>query len=212
MNQSETVSSLVQVIIAGNRKAAPELAKKLLQSGMDAYEIVTAACSPAMERVGELYQEEEYFVPEILMSAKAFEAVMEILKPLLLEAQGQYSGTVILGVCEGDIHTIGKNLVATMLEAAGFKVIDLGKDVPVDRFIDSAVEYDADIIGASALMTTSMIAMEDIVDRAKTKGIRSKIMVGGGPVTQSYADSIGADGYGKDAKEAVDVAKRLMEG
>jgi corrinoid protein of di/trimethylamine methyltransferase len=212
MNQSETVSSLVQVIIAGNRKAAPELAEKLLQSGMDAYEIVTDVCSPAMERVGELYQEEEYFVPEILMSAKAFEAVMQILKPLLLEAQGQNSGTIVIGVCEGDIHTIGKNLVSTMLEAAGFKVIDLGKDVPVDRFIDSAVEYDADIIGASALMTTSMIAMEDIVERVKANGIRSKIMVGGGPVTQSYADSIGADGYGKDAKEAVDVAKRLMEG
>ncbi|MFX1266061.1 MAG: cobalamin-dependent protein, partial [Promethearchaeota archaeon] len=128
------------------------------------------------------------------------------------EAKGKASGTVVLGVCEGDIHTIGKNLVATMLEAAGFNVVDLGSDVAAERFADAAVEHGADIIGASALMTTSMIGMKDIIEVVRSRELAVKVMIGGAPVNREYAESIGADGYGEDAKEAVDVALRLMEG
>ena len=122
----------------------------------------------------------------------------------------QAEGTIILGVAEGDIHTIGKNLVATMLDAAGFKIIDLGADVPPKNFVEAARENDADIIGVSALMTTSMIGMKDIVELVRAEGIKAKVMIGGGPVTEEYAKKIGADGYGKDAKDAVDQAIRLM--
>jgi len=145
------------------------------------------------------------------MSAKAFEAVMEILKPHLQTGEQRATGTIVIGVCEGDIHSIGKNIVSTMLQAAGFKIIDLGKDVPVNSFIEAAKENDADIIAISALMTNSMLGMKDVIDAAKSNGISAKIIVGGGPVSAEYAKQIGADGFGDDAKEAVDVALKLME-
>ena len=211
MSDKEKVSKLKTEIVKGKRKSVPDLAKELLESGMEAYDIIIQICAPAMSEVGILYQQGEYFVPEILMSAKAFEAAMEVLRPYLKEMDKKAGGTVVLGVCEGDIHTIGKNLVATMLEAAGFNIIDLGKDVPAVEFIKAAKDNDADLIGVSALMTTSMLGMKDVVDLAKKEGIRAKIMVGGGPVSEDYAQKIGADGYGQDAKEAVDLAIRLME-
>ena len=211
LSNEERISRLKTEIIKGKRKSVPDLVNNLLESGMEAYDIIIQICAPAMSQVGILYQEGEYFVPEILMSAKAFEAAMEVLRPYLEKMEKKAGGTVIIGVCEGDIHTIGKNLVATMLEAAGFNIVDLGKDVPASEFVKAARENDADIIGVSALMTTSMIGMKDVVDLAKAEGIKAKIMVGGGPVTEDYALKIGADGYGQDAKDAVDLAIRLME-
>ena len=211
MSDKEKVALLKAEIVKGKRNSVPDFVRDLLESGMEAYDIIIQICAPAMSEVGILYQEGEYFVPEILMSAKAFEAAMEVLRPYLEEMEKRVGGTVVIGVCEGDIHTIGKNLVATMLEAAGFNIIDLGKDVPAAEFVKSAKDNDADIIGVSALMTTSMIGMKDVVDIAKKEGIRAKIMVGGGPVSEDYAKKIGADGYGQDAKEAVDLAIRLME-
>jgi 5-methyltetrahydrofolate--homocysteine methyltransferase len=211
LSDKEKVSRLKTEIVKGKRKSVPDMVKDLLESGMEAYDIIIQICAPAMSEVGILYQEGEYFVPEILMSAKAFEAAMEVLRPSLEKMDKKAGGTVVLGVCEGDIHTIGKNLVATMLEAAGFNIIDLGKDVPAVEFVKVAKENDADLIGVSALMTTSMIGMKDVVEIARKEGIRAKIMVGGGPVSEEYAKKIGADGYGQDAKEAVDLAIRLME-
>jgi corrinoid protein of di/trimethylamine methyltransferase len=211
VSNEEKRSKLKNEIISGKRKAVPELVNDLLKSGMEAYDIIIQICAPAMSEVGILYQEGEYFVPEILMSAKAFEAAMEVLRPYLEKMERKTGGTVVIGVCEGDIHTIGKNLVATMLEAAGFNIIDLGADVPAKEFVKVAKDNDADIIGVSALMTTSMIGMKDVVDFAKEEGIRAKVMIGGGPVTEDYAKKIGADGYGQDAKEAVDIAIHLME-
>ncbi len=211
MSHDEKVSHLKTQIIRGRKESVPDIVNSLLKTGMEAYDIIIEICAPAMSQVGILYQEGEYFVPEILMSAKAFEAAMEVLRPFLKDTEKKAAGTVVLGVCEGDIHTIGKNLVATMLEAAGFNIIDLGKDVPAKDFVRVAKENNADLIGVSALMTTSMIGMKDVVDLSKEEGIRAKIMVGGGPVTEEYARKIGADGYGKDAKEAVDLAIRLME-
>lgn len=211
MSDQEKRTKLKVDIVNGKRKAIPDLVNDLLKSGIEAYDIIIQICAPAMSEVGVLYQKGEYFVPEILMSAKAFEAAMEVLRPHLKEIDNTVVGTVIIGVCEGDIHTIGKNLVVTMLEAAGFKIIDLGADVPANEFIKAAKDNDADIIGISALMTTSMIAMKDVIDMSKAEGIRARIMVGGGPVTEDYAEKIGADGYGQDAKDAVDLAIRLME-
>jgi len=211
MSNKDSFTDLRNAIIEGDRKKAPILAKQLLDKNKDAYSIVTDGCSKAMTRVGELYQEGEYFVPEILMSAKAFEAVMEILKPHLRAGEQRASGTIVIGVCEGDIHSIGKNIVSTMLQAAGFKIIDLGKDVPVNAFIEAAKENNADIIAISALMTNSMLGMKDVIDAVRSNGINAKIMVGGGPVSAEYAKQIGADGFGDDAKEAVDVALKLMD-
>ena len=211
MSDQEKRTQLKAYIVDGKRKPVPDLVNDLLRSGMEAYDIIIEICAPAMSEVGVLYQEGEYFVPEILMSAKAFEAAMDILRPYLKEMEGEAGGTVIIGVADGDIHTIGKNLVATMLEAAGFNIIDLGADVPAKEFVKAAKDNNADIIGVSSLMTTSMIGMKDVIDLAKKEGIRARIMVGGGPVTEDYAEKIGADGYGQDAKDAVDLAIRLME-
>ena len=211
MNNERKTSQLKEDIIKGRRKGIPDLVNDLLQSGMEAYDIIIKICAPAMLEVGVLYQEGEYFIPEILMSAKAFEAAMDVLHPFLKDMDKKATGIVVLGVCEGDIHTIGKNLVAIMLEAAGFSIIDLGKDVPAKEFVKVAKENNADLIGVSALMTTSMIGMKDVVNLARQEGIKAKVMVGGGPVTKEYAMKIGADGYGQDAKEAVDLAIRLLE-
>lgn len=211
MGTKKTLDNLKQSIIDGTRKATPALAQKAIDMGIPPYTIVTDACSPAMAEVGELYQQGEYFVPEILMSAKAFESAMAIIEPFLKSKKMEPAGTVILGVCEGDIHSIGKNLVATMLEAGGFNVFDLGTDVPAKEFIAAAIENNADIIGVSALMTTSMIGMKNIVHLVKEEELRVKVMVGGGPVNQEYADLIGANAYGRDAMDAVRVARNLME-
>ena len=211
MGTKETLDNLKQSIINGNRKATPTLAQKAIDMDIPPYTIVTDACSPAMAEVGELYQQGEYFVPEILMSAKAFESAMAIIEPFLKSKKMEPAGTVILGVCEGDIHSIGKNLVATMLEADGFNVFDLGTDVPAKEFIAAAIKNNADIIGVSALMTTSMIGMKNIVHLVKEEELGVKVMVGGGPVNQEYADLIGANAYGRDAMDAVRVARNLME-
>ena len=211
MGTKETLDNLKQSIIDGNRKATPALAQKAIDMDIPPYTIVTDACSPAMAEVGELYQQGEYFVPEILMSAKAFESAMAIIEPFLKSKKMEPAGTVILGVCEGDIHSIGKNLVATMLEAGGFNVFDLGTDVPAKEFIAAAIKNNADIIGVSALMTTSMIGMKNIVNLVKEEELSVKVMVGGGPVNQEYANLIGANAYGRDAMDAVRVARNLME-
>ncbi len=211
MSENDVLRKLIDSIVEGDRKSSPEYTEELLDRNMSAYDIVTKGCSVAMKEVGDLYQQGEYFVPEILMAAKAFEAAMSILEPLLKQLDSKASGTVVIGVCEGDIHSIGKNLVATMLGAAGFSIIDLGSDVPVEKFIEAAIEHDADIIAVSALMTTSMLKMKEIVSALESSKIRSKIMVGGAPVSQDYADKIGADGYGKDAMAAVRKAIDLVE-
>jgi corrinoid protein of di/trimethylamine methyltransferase len=207
----ETMSRLQTAIVEGSRKQSPDLARELLNKGVNAYDIVMKGCSKAMSKVGDLYQQGEYFIPEILMSAKAFEAAMEVINPHLQTADKQASGTVVIGVCEGDIHTIGKNIVVTMLKAAGFDVIDLGADVAPTVFAEEAEKAGADIVAVSALMTTSMIGMKNVVAAVRERGLQSKIMIGGGPVSRDYAEQIGADGYGQDGKEAVDVALKLME-
>jgi corrinoid protein of di/trimethylamine methyltransferase len=209
MSDNGVLDDLIAAIREGKRENVPDITQKAIDQGIKAFDIVTKGCSKAMREVGELYQKGEYFVPEILMSAKAFEAGMEVLEPHLTEIDTKASGTVVIGVCEGDIHSIGKNLVKTMLDATGFKVIDLGTDIPANEFIEAAEENEADIVAVSALMTTSMLKMGEISEALNANGISAKLMVGGGPLSQDYAEKIGAHGYGKDAMEAVDVAVRL---
>ena len=209
MNEQEIMDSLREAVINGKRDEAARLAREAIDRGVPPLDTIMKACYPAMSRVGELYQDGEYFIPEMLMSAKAFEAVMGVVEPHL-ETDSTVMGTVVIGTCKGDIHSLGKNLVASMLKASGLRVIDLGEDVPAEKFVEAAEKNDADIVAISALMTTSMESMRDAVNAVRKSGVRSKVIVGGGPVTDEFAKSVGADGYGDDAVDAVRVVKRLI--
>lgn len=211
MAAEENLQELIEAIVAGNREKAAIEAEKALESGIPPYKIVIQGCSSAMSQVGDLYQNGEYFIPEMLMSAKAFEASMNVVKPKLKDTDVQAKGTIIIGTCKGDIHSLGKDLVASMLDAAGFNVIDLGEDVPLMNFGDTALKEEADIVAVSALMTTSMDSMKNVIEDIHEREIPVKTMVGGGPITQDFADSIGADGYAKDAQDAVRIAAVLAK-
>jgi 5-methyltetrahydrofolate--homocysteine methyltransferase len=162
--------------------------------------------------VGEKFKNGEYFVPEVLVAARAMKAAMELLRPLLAASDVEPIGTVVIGTVRGDLHDIGKNLVAMMLEGAGFRVVDLGVDVPAEKFIEAAREHNAEIVGMSALLTTTMTYMPEVIKALEAEGIRNrvKVIVGGAPVTQEWADQIGADGYAPDAASAVDKCKELL--
>ncbi|MEM1574069.1 MAG: corrinoid protein [Candidatus Methanomethylicaceae archaeon] len=210
MSKEEILNKLAEATILGDVETAIEYAKKAIEAGIDAYEAIMDGCAKGMQIVSEKYEKGEMYVPEILCSAEAMYAAMEVLKPYLkAEIVGERK-KVVLGVVRGDIHDIGKNLVKLMLEAAGFQVIDLGKDVPNEKFIEVAIKENADIVGLSALMTTSMIVMPEIIKEIKKRNPKIKTMVGGGPLSPEIAKMYGADGYGKDAAEAVKVAKSLV--
>ncbi|HEX16246.1 MAG TPA: cobalamin-binding protein, partial [Deltaproteobacteria bacterium] len=170
------------------------------------------ALIPAMEIVGREYEEGERYVPEMLISAEAMKAAMGVLRPRLVETGVRLKGKVVIGTVEGDLHDIGKNLVAMMLEGAGFEVIDLGVEVTAERFVQAVREHKPDVLGMSALLTTTMIHMPEVIEALKEAGLREevKVIVGGAPVTQEYAEKIGADGYAPDAASAVEVVKRLL--
>ncbi|TFG14122.1 cobalamin-binding protein [Candidatus Thorarchaeota archaeon] len=202
---------LIEAIVEGNREATTIEAEKALESGIPPFSIVIDGCSKAMSEVGDLYQNGEYFIPEMLMSAKAFEAAMAVIKPKLKDADIDAKGTIVIGTCKGDIHSLGKNLVASMLDAAGFNVIDLGEDVPLENFGDTALKQEADIVAVSALMTTSMDSMKKVIEDIHERKIPVKTLVGGGPITPEFADSIRADGYAKDAQDAVRIAAILAK-
>ena len=165
-----------------------------------------------MDEVGRRFECEEYFVPEMLLSARAMKASMAIVRPLLVATGAQPIGRVVIGTVKGDLHDIGKNLVASMLEGGGFEVIDLGADVAPERFIEAAASKNANLVALSALLTVTMTSMKTTIDAFQTAGLRDKvkILVGGAPVTQQYADSIGADGYGESAGAAVALARKLV--
>jgi 5-methyltetrahydrofolate--homocysteine methyltransferase len=165
-----------------------------------------------MDEVGRRYEANEYFVPELLIAARAMKASLELIRPLLIASGAQFSGRVVIGTVKGDLHDIGKNLVAAMLEGAGFEVIDLGVDVSPEKFASAIAEKSATIVAMSALLTTTMSSMKTTVDAIKTAGLREKvkIMVGGAPVTDKYASEIGADGYSSNANGAVALARKLM--
>ena len=195
-------------------KGLAPLAKVAVQEALDnnksPQEIIDESMIPAMEAIGQEFESGRVFVPNLLLSARAMKTALDILKPLMIAEQTSSLGTIVIGTVKGDLHDIGKNLVAAMLEGRGFKVINLGTDVSKERFIQAAMENNADIICLSALLTTTMDYMKEVVDAVRSKGLNVKIMVGGAPVTQEFAQSIGAEGYSSNANEAVMVAKRLL--
>jgi 5-methyltetrahydrofolate--homocysteine methyltransferase len=205
------MEQIYQSVLNGDLEAATANVQTALDAGTPAVDILQKGLIPAMGEVGHLFEEGECFVPEMLISARAMQAGLEILKPLLAQAGIEPVGKAIVGTVKGDLHDIGKNLVAMMLEGAGFKVVDLGVDVPAEKFV-SALQEGANILGLSALLTTTMPSMENTITAIEAAGLRNqvKIIIGGAPVTAEYAHQIGADGFAPDAGQAVTVAKSLI--
>ncbi len=208
----ETLERLKEAIINGKRQDAGELTQKLVDAGADPKTILDKALIAGMSVVGERFKNGEYFVPEVLVAARAMKTALQILHPLLAKSDIQPIGTVVLGTVRGDLHDIGKNLVGMMLEGAGFRVIDLGVDVPAEKFVEASKQNQAQIVGLSALLTTTMTHMPEVIQKLEEEGLRRsvRVIVGGAPVTQEWADRIGADGYAPDAASAVDKCKELL--
>jgi len=204
-------SGLREAIIRGDAAAAVSETRKLLDQSVKPVDIISDGVTPAMAVVGRLFENGECFVPELLMAARATKDIFQILRPLLAETNARPRARVILGTVRGDLHDIGKNLVAAMLEGGGFEVTDLGVDVPPERFIAAQKEKQAHIVGLSALLTSTLPTMKAVIEAFGAAGIRDqvKIMVGGAPVTKRFADTIGADGYGENAIASVDLAGNL---
>jgi 5-methyltetrahydrofolate--homocysteine methyltransferase len=206
-------AELQQAIIDGKAPVAKELAERGLKEGIKPHEFFPAAIIPAMDEVGRRMRDCEFFIPEVLIAARSARAATDILRPLLLgEESIKPVGTVVCGTVKGDLHDIGKNIVAMMLEGAGFRVVDLGVDVPPEKFVDAAKQHHANFVALSALLTTTMVSMKTVIEALFAAGLRDKVkvLVGGAPVTDTWAHSIGADGYGKDAPAAVELARQLV--
>lgn len=211
------MSILVEIgnaLEAGKKKLVVQYVQQALEEGLSAAEILTDGLLPGMDRIGVKFRANEIFVPEVLVAARAMNAGAQLLKPLLAEEGSVSKGKMVLGTVNGDLHDIGKNLVKMMVEGKGLEVIDLGVDVAPEAFIQAAVEQNADIIACSALLTTTMPVMEEVVKAAEAAGIRDrvKIMIGGAPVTQEYCDAIGADYYTDDAASAAICAAQIVKG
>jgi 5-methyltetrahydrofolate--homocysteine methyltransferase len=205
---------IARALILGDRETVGRMTREGLDLGLDPKQIIFKGLIPGMDVVGEKFRRNEYYVPQVLLSARAMYAGLDLLKPLITgaAATSEYLGTVVIGTAQGDLHDIGKNLVAMMLEGAGFRVLNLGRDVAPEVFCKAVEEHGANIVGISALMTTTMPAMKRTIDALVRAGLRDrvKVMVGGAPVTQAFADEIGADGYARDSTLAVVKAKQLV--
>ena len=213
MTEQEFYDKLAQAVIDGEDEIAIETAKAALAAGLDPMACINNGLTEGMNRVGELFASGEYYLPELMISGETMKKAMEVLEPALLENQErEVLGKVVIGTVKGDLHEIGKNLVAILLSTSGFQVIDIGIDKSPADFINAAIEADADIVGASALLTTTMVVQEQIVEALDKAGLSEKVkgMVGGAPVNQAWADQIGADAYGEDAVSSVAIAKKLM--
>ncbi|UCE21017.1 MAG: corrinoid protein [Candidatus Aminicenantes bacterium] len=215
MSKEELLARMGKAIIEGNKDEAETLAKQALEQKMDLMEVIEKGYVPGIQKVGDLWEKGEYFLPELITSAECMKSVMNILQPEMEKAQIQTrsKAKVVIGTVEGDIHDIGKNLVSSMLSANGFEVHDLGADVKLERFIEKAEEVEANFVCLSALLTTTMLGQKRVVEILKEKNLsdRIKVLVGGAPVNQKWADDIGADGYGENAMVAVKVAQQIIE-
>jgi len=207
----ELFKKMTKAVLEGDRNLTAQLAKEAVEAGIDAYEAITHGLSDGLMKASELFDKKIYYVPELLLAAHAMYAGLDILKPHLKVESAQHTGTVIIGTVEGDIHDIGKNLVKVVLEAAGYRVIDLGKDVPLENFIQAAVEHDADIVAMSALLTTTMGGMKKVIEELRERGSKAKIVIGGAPVTEDVAEQYDADGYAPDASDALKLVGKLIE-
>ena len=207
-----SLESVYEAVLTGDAEAAAAGTKTALGAGTSAADILHKGCIPAMTEVGRLFEEGEKFVPEMLISARAMQAALEILKPQLVEAEVRALGKVVIGTVAGDLHDIGKNLVAMMLEGAGFEIIDLGTDVKPAEFVAAVQEHEPDLVGMSALLTTTMTSIAKTIEALTEAGVRDqvKVIIGGAPVTQAFADQVGADGYAQGAGGASWMAKALL--
>ena len=203
---------LYEAVLSGDAKTARTLTEQAIAAGADPLEIVNQYMVPAMDEVGRRFECNEYFVPELLLSARAMTGSLELLRPLLTARGAQPVGRVVIGTVKGDLHDIGKNLVAAMLEGGGFEVIDLGVNVTPEQFVAKVKEHNANVVAMSALLTTTMPAMKSTIEAIKQAGLREqvKVLIGGAPITQRYAEEIGADGYSENAPGAVSLAKRAL--
>jgi 5-methyltetrahydrofolate--homocysteine methyltransferase len=207
-----SLEAIYEAVMNGDAGTAEKQVSAELEGGTPPEDILYKACIPAMEEVGRLFEEGEKFVPEMLISARAMQTGMRLLKPHLASADIKTMGTVVVGTVAGDLHDIGKNLVAMMLEGSGFEVVDLGTDVSPQKFVDAVQEHHPQVIGMSALLTTTMPSMASTIEALKEAGLRDqvKVMIGGAPITQDFADKIGADGFAPDASSASRKAKALV--
>lgn len=210
--ENNILEELTQLIVDGDDEKIKEITKKALNTGIDPY-IIIDALNKGMKIVSKRYDDRDIALPELILAGDAFQASMDIIKPKIKRKSEKKVGRLVIGTVQYDIHTLGHELVKTMMEVEGFECWDLGGDVPDEKFIEKVKEVNADILGLSALMTTSMPKQKDVIDTLKKEGIRDrvKVIVGGAPVSQEWADKIGADGYGKDAIEATIVAKKLLK-
>lgn len=208
----EDIKPLYDAILNGQEKVAREITEKAIAAGVEPLKLVNDYMIPAMEEVGRRFECNEYFVPELLISARAMKAALELIRPLLAAKGAQPIGRVVIGTVKGDLHDIGKNLVAAMLEGGGFEVIDLGVNVAPEKFVEAVKQRSANVVAMSALLTTTMPAMRNTIEALENAGLRKqvKVIIGGAPITQKYADEIGADGYGESAPAAVVLAKKQL--
>ena len=208
----ESLEKIRNAIIETMPAEAKVATEEALAEGLSAKEILDGALIPGMDEVGKLFREGEYFVPEVLVAAKAMNQCMNLIEPLLVSGGVKKIGKVVAGTIEGDLHDIGKNLVCMMLKGAGFEIIDLGVDVKPEEFVEAAKGAKPDILVVSALLTTTMLNMPRVIEELKKAGIRDcvKVLIGGAPVSQTYAEEIGADGYSPDSSGAVELARRLV--
>jgi corrinoid protein of di/trimethylamine methyltransferase len=208
--KEEILSKLAKAVVEFEEDMAREWAQIALDEGMDAFEAIMMGLAAGMETVGDLYDKQEYFVPELLLSADALYAGLDILKPHIKKGQIKNVGQVVIGTVQGDVHDIGKNIVKLMFEVGGFEVHDLGRDVPLERFVEEQLKTDAEIVAMSAMMTTTMTGMKKVIEMIKKKNPEVAIMLGGAPVTQDVADLFGADGYAESAGNAVQEAIKMI--
>ncbi len=212
-SQEQLWRELSDAVVAMEEDIAVRLANEVVRLGYDPYPAIEKGLADGMDRAGKLFETEEYFIPELLMCSDAMYAGLDVLRPILKANQSTTKYKAVIGVVEGDTHDIGKNLVKIMLETSGFEIFDLGRDIPPRDFVAKAREVGAQIIALSTLMTTTMDGMAEVIRILKQEQVREKfaVMVGGGPISQSFADRIGADGYAKDAAEAARLAQRLAQ-
>ncbi len=206
------LSELHDAILKGDAKKADELTRSAIETGANPSDLSSQAMIPAMDEVGKRFECNEYFVPELLIAARAMKTSLELLAPLLAASGAEPAGRVVIGTVQGDLHDIGKNLVASMLEGAGFEVVDLGVDVSAEGFVEAAREKSGTVLALSALLTTTMSQMKAVIEALSAAGVRdgTKVMIGGAPITQEYASEIGADGYNDSASAAVTLARQFV--
>jgi corrinoid protein of di/trimethylamine methyltransferase len=208
--KEEILKKLAEAVVEFEEDVAKEWAQIALDEGMNAFEAIMNGLAVGMETVGDLYDQQEYFVPELLMSADALYAGLDILKPHIKQEDVKKMGQVVIGTVQGDVHDIGKNIIKLMFDVGGFEVHDLGRDVPLEKFVEEQLKTDAEIVAMSAMMTTTMVGMKKVIEMIKAKNPNVAIMLGGAPVTQDVAELWGADGYAESAGNAVQEAIKMI--